>query len=226
MTTKTLKYLFIEHILFLKDGFHNGLRHLKENNPILNLIGYEISDIETNRPTLSELITSNDFYFVWVNLEFPMHGNERYSTATALLSALKKKNPKTRIVVITQNNTVYSLRKVLKKINPQGILEVTDCDQESIMRALNAVIKNEVYYSRNIMLLIRKFIGTFETMDDADYAILYELHLGTAVTSLPKKVHLSHSTILKKRSRLKELFNLSGKTDTDLIKEVKTQQFI
>ncbi|MBK5214556.1 MAG: response regulator transcription factor [Flavobacteriaceae bacterium] len=226
MATKTFKYLLIEHLSLLKDGFHNGLKHIAVNNTFLNFEGIELSDIDANRPSLNDLINSNSFYFIWINLDFPFPVHEKYNTSISLLSTVKKNNPETHIVVTMRNTTVYSLRKVFKKINPHCILELIDCDQETIIASLNAVIKREVYYSRNVLLLLHKFLKTFETMDNTDYAILHELDLGTAITALPEKVHLSHSTILTKRTKLKELFNLVGKTDTDLIKEVKRQNFI
>ncbi|MCG2419745.1 hypothetical protein K8089_11990 [Aequorivita sp. F47161] len=226
MAVKTLKYLFIEHLLFVKDGFYDGLKQISRSNSFLKLEGIEISDVATNSPLLSELIDNNRFYFVWVNLDFPLELKEEHTTPVALLAAIKKKYPETHLVVTMRNITVFSLRKVFKKINPQIVLELIDCDRETIIDALRSVFKKEVYYSRNVLMLLYKFLETFEVMDDTDYAILHELDLGTAVSALPKKVHLAHSTILIRRTKLKEVFKLVGKTDMDLIKAVKTQRFV
>src|SRR5690606_10422629 len=143
-----------------------------------------------------------------------------------LLETLKKHNPEVQILVSLQQATVYALRNIFQKINPHGILELVDCDQKTINAALNALIQQEVFYSKNVLLLLHKFLQTFESLDNGDYAILHELSNGTAITALPQTVLLSHSTILTRRTNLKALFNVKGETDAHLVQEVKRLGYI
>lgn len=223
--TQNLKYLFIEHLPLLQEGFHLGITMLSENNSQINLSGIEINNREVNGGSLTALMDNTTFDLIWMNIDFPFPiiGNQSPFT---LLEALRKDNPEAQILVNLQQATVYALRKIFQKINPHGILELVDCDHKTITAALSTLLQKEIFYSKSILLLLHKFLGTFEKMDNADYAILQELDKGTSVTALPEKVFLSHSTILMRRTNLKALFNLEGKTDSDLLREVKRLGYI
>lgn len=223
--TQNLKYLFIEHLPLLQEGFHNGITMLSENNSQINLSGIEITNREVYGGSLTALMDDTTFDLIWVNIDFPFPiiGNQSPFT---LLETLRKDNPEAQILVNLQQATVYALRKIFQKINPHGILELVDCDQKTITAALSTLLQKEIFYSKSILLLLHKFLQTFEKMDNADYAILQELDKGTPVTALPGKVFLSHSTILTKRTQLKTLFNLEGKTDSHLVQEVKRLGYV
>lgn len=226
MAANTLKYLLLEHLSILRDGFHLGLKNMAIQHPDLILKGIEISDINADKPTLNQLIANNSFHFIWMNLDFPIPLHEKHHTPISLLSSLKNSYPEAHIIAITGNTKVYFLRKIFQKENPHCILELVDCDQQTIVNALNVTLKKDVYYSPTIMKLLHNFLKTFDAMDQADYSILHELSLGTPVTALPEKVFLSHSTILSRRTKLKELFKVYGKSDTELIREVKMQGYV
>ena len=223
MHSQIVKYLFIEHLPLLQEGFRNGIVYLSETNTSFKFQGVEIISKDDRLSSIDQLMEGTNFNFIWMNLDFPLQ--EKHS-AFSLLATLKKHSPEACVVVSLQLATVYSLRKTFQKINPHGILDLKDCDQKTIMAAVKAVIAKEIFYSKNILLLLQKFLQTFETMDNADYSILHELDNGTAVTALPEKVFLSHSTILTRRTNLKALFNLAGKTDAHLVQEVKRQGYI
>lgn len=225
METQTLKYLFVEHLPLLQEGFKNGIKYISDRKGFLNFKGTAVKSSDIYNISLAQLIEGTNFHFVWMNMDFPIPSQENH-TPLSLLSTIKKNNPKTYILVTIQQATVYSLRRIFQKINPHCILALTDCDQKTISNALNALLQKEVFYSKAILLLLHKFLQTFESMDNADYSILHELDLGTAVTALPEKVFLSHSTILTKRTQLKTLFNLEGKTDAHLVQEVKRLGYI
>ena len=225
MENQTLKYLLIEHLPILQDGFKHGITMLSESNPNINLIGKEIDSSEAYSNYLAPFIQDMPVDLVWMNIDFPLPIHED-NTPYTLLAILKKHNPQLRIAISLQQTTVYSLRLIFQKINPHVIVELIDCDQKTINTALDAIIHKEIYYSKTVLLLLHRFLKTFESMDSADYNIIRELDKGTAVTALPKKVLLSHSTILSRRTNLKILFNLEGKTDSDLLREVKRLGYI
>ena len=198
---------------------------ISENNSHINFSGKEINNRQADGNFIASLLNATALDLIWMNIDFPMPIQEKQSPFT-LLETLRKHNPEGRIVISLQQATVYSLRRIFQKINPHCILALTDCDQKTIYNALNALLQKEVFYSKAILLLLHKFLQTFESMDNADYSILHELDLGTAVTALPEKVLLSHSTILTRRTQLKTLFNLIGKPDADLVREVKRLGYI
>jgi hypothetical protein len=225
MDSQTLKYLFIEQLPVLWEGFHDGIKNISENNPYFILVGKEIITPDLYISNLDQLLEDNTYHLIWMNMDFPIPLQAK-QTAFSLLYSLKKRNPEVRVLVTLQQATVYSLRNIFQKINPHAILELVDCDHKTIASALNAVIQKEIFYSKTVLLLLHRFLQTFETMDNAEYTILHELYNGTAINNLPEKVLLSHSTILIRRTNLKALFNLDGKTDAHLVQEVKRQGYI
>jgi len=222
---QTLKYLLIEHLPVLQEGFHHGITMIAENNSHIDLSGIEINNREAYDNFLSLLKDDTVIDIIWINIDFPMPTIQKQSPFT-LLETLQNNNPEVQILVILQQATVYSLRNIFQKINPHGILELVDCDQKTITTALNTLLQKEIFYSKSILLLLHKFLQTFEKMDNADFAILQELDKGTPVRKISKKVFLSDSTILIRRTKLKALFNLSRQTDADLIREVKRHRYI
>jgi len=225
LETQNLKYLFIEHLPLLQEGFHHGITMLSENNSQINLSGIEINNREAYGGSLTALMDDTTFDLIWMNIDFPFPIIGSQSPFT-LLETLRKDNPEAQILVNLQQATVYALRNVFQKINPHGILELVDCDQKTITAALGTLLQKEIFYSKSILLLLHKFLQTFEKMDNADYAILQELDKGTPIRRISKKIFLSDSTILIRRTKLKALFNLSQQTDVDLIREVKRHRYI
>ena len=225
MKIQTLKYLFVEHLPLLQEGFHHGITMLSENNSHIDLSGIEINNREAYGNFLTPLMDDTAFDLIWMNIDFPFPIQEK-QPQFMLIETLRKHNPEVRILVSLQQATVYALRNIFQKINPHGILELVDCDQKTINAALTALIQKEVFYSKSVLLLLHTFLQTFESMDNGDYAILHELSNGTAITALPQTVLLSHSTILTRRTNLKALFNVKGETDAHLVQEVKRLGYI
>jgi DNA-binding NarL/FixJ family response regulator len=209
----------------LREGFHHGVTVLSENNSHITLSGVEINNRESLGNFMVSLMDATGLDLIWMNIDFPLPLQEKQSPFP-LLETLNKYNPEVRILISLKQATVYTLRNIFQKINPHGILELVDCDQKTINAALKALIQQEVFYSKSILLLLHTFLQTFESLDNADFAILHELDKGTAVTALPQKVLLSHSTILTRRTNLKILFKLEGKTDSHLVQEAKRLGYI
>jgi len=225
MDTQILKYLLVEHLPLLQEGFHNGLAMLAQKNPHITLKGKEIITQEGYGNFLTSLKDMDGLNLIWMNIDFPLSKQEKRFQFT-LLDTLKKYNPEVQILVVLQHATVYTLRIVFQKINPHVILELKDCDQKTIYAALKATMQNEILYSKSILHLLHTFLQTFESMDHVDFTILHELDLGTAVSALPEKVFLSPATILTRRANLKALFKLEGKTDSHLLQEVKRLGYV
>jgi len=224
--SQTQKYLFVEHLPLLQEGFQNAINHISENTTTIRFQGSEIKRSDDFGVSIAQLLEdSSAINFIWLNMDFPIPSQDKHNPFS-IASTLMKTHPEARILITLQQATVYALRKIFQKINPHVVLELVDCDQQTIIKSLIAIIHKEIFYSKTILLLLHKFLQTFEAMDNADYAILHELDKGAPVTHLPKKVLLSHSTILTRRTQLKTLFNLSGKTDADLLREVKRQGYI
>jgi DNA-binding NarL/FixJ family response regulator len=223
--TQIIKYLLIEHLLLLQEGFHYGISMLAKKNPHITIQGKEINTQEGYGNFIVSLKDAEGVEFIWMNIDFPFSEQEK-RFPSALLDTLKRYNPEVQILVVLQHATVYTLRNIFQKIKPHGILELKDCDQKTIYTALKASIQKEIFYSKSILQLLHTFLQTFESMDHADFAILHELDLGTAVSALPEKVFLSHATILTRRANLKALFKLEGKTDSQLLQEVKRLGYV
>lgn len=223
MERQGLKYLLLDPLPILREAFYQGIDMLKASYPQYSWIGKELNSREAREALKEDPGTAPGYQLIWLHLD---PAKQEKENPFKLLAAWQLHSPEAHIVVSLQQATIYLIRKVLQKVNPHGMLALVDCEQAAIGAALTAVLRQEVFYSKTVLLLLHTFFQTFEAMDRADYAILHEMDKGTPITQLPEKVLLSHSSILNRRIKLKALFDLEGKTDAHLLQQAKKLGYI
>lgn len=133
---------------------------------------------------------------------------------------------KTKIIVSTENDSKYQIHGVFKKINPDGFLMENDLSFSELEHAINEVIKDPPYYSKNILKLLRKKVSTEFILDEVDRKILYELSIGAKVKDMLESIPLSVAAIEKRKRHLKRVFNVEEKGHRELILKAKENGFI
>ncbi|MAP80984.1 MAG: hypothetical protein CL526_07830 [Aequorivita sp.] len=226
MGTKVWKYLILEHLPVLIDVYSKSLEEIAQNNVDSLIKVTWLSEIDNKNKDLLELIEKHRFNFICVNLNFRFNNQTEQGFMINCLSNVSKKYPTIRIMVSIQNTTIYTLKKLNQKLKPTCIIDIKDCTQQTVNSAFRDLRKGEIFYSKSVLQLFRKFLNANEVMDSLDYEILYELSINTPINVLPKKVFLSASVIYKRRMRLKEFFGVSDLTDSELIREAREKGFV
>lgn len=224
METQTVKYLLIEHLPLLTNGYESAMREIAHHQPNILFKGEMIDSLEGIY--IQDLVKKDNYQYILINLDFSQWKNQTYKTPLAFLIYIRKEHPEIRIMMSLQRATVYAFREIYTKITPDCIVEITDCTPKTIYEAITHLLESQVFYSKTILDIFQIFIKANHSLDAMDYGILYELSVGTPINKLPYKIHLAPTTIFKRKINLKIFFNVEGQTDRELIKKAKQQRFI
>ena len=82
------------------------------------------------------------------------------------------------------------------------------------------------YYSKTIIKLLRNEVSSHYVLDDIDRKLLYELSIGTKMKDLPNILLLSLAAIEKRKSRIKQLFEVENQFDKELFSKAKEKGFL
>jgi len=134
--------------------------------------------------------------------------------------------PEAKIIVSTTFNDNYSVHSIFKNINPDGFLVKNDITPVELVQAIKEVLNDPPYYSKTIMKLLRNEVSNDYLLDDIDRRILHELSIGTKTKDLPVLVPLSLAGIEKRKRLLKQIFDIDGSDDRELILISKEKGFI
>ena len=139
---------------------------------------------------------------------------------------IKSKNSEVRIIVSTTFNDNYRLHNILQSLDPEGFLVKNDINPKELLRAIENVLSGSPYYSKTVLNLLRKQVGSDIYLDELDRKMLYELSIGAKLKDLSSLLPLSVAGIEKRRRNLKKMFGISGGEDRELIKIAREKGFL
>jgi len=167
----------------------------------------------------------NDVTLVFIDIKLPKSKDGKFLSGEDLGIRIRKRY-NCKIVIATTFNDNYRIYSIIKSINPDGFLIKNDLTYQNLLQSINAILKNEFYYSKTVLNLISKEIHRNYHLDELDRRILYELSIGTKMKSLPKIIPLSIAGIEKRKRSLKLLFGLENEDDRELIMVAREKGFI
>ena len=97
---------------------------------------------------------------------------------------------------------------------------------DELILAFDKIIKNESYYSQTVIKLVGQSQFNNIELDVFDKQILFHLSKGVKTKDLPQHVTLSLSAIEKRKLNIREVLEVKGGSDIDLIREAKDKGII
>lgn len=164
--------------------------------------------------------------FVFLDIRLPPSEDARILSGEDLGLKLRQLIPKARIVVSTTFNDNYRIHSILKSIDPDGFLIKNDITPQELVTAITTVLEDPPYYSKTVTKLLRKEVSNDFLLDNIDRQLIYELSIGTKMKNLPEVLPLSIAGIEKRKRHLKQIFNVSGVDDKELIQVARDKGFI
>ncbi|HRN99104.1 MAG TPA: DNA-binding response regulator, partial [Flavobacterium sp.] len=110
---------------------------------------------------------------------------------------------------------------IIKTINPSGLVIKNDLTFDELLVAFNKILKGETYYSQTVVKFVSQAQSDTINIDAFDRQILYQLSKGVKTKDIPSFVPLSLSAVEKRKLNLKELLDVKGGSDVDLIRKAK-----
>jgi DNA-binding NarL/FixJ family response regulator len=171
-------------------------------------------------------IKHKKFQLVMLDLQLPVSKNERYVCGEDLGLLIRKINPKTKIVVLTNITNQLRTQNIIEELNPEGFIIKTDIESKSLKKAVTNVLYGEKYYSKTVNGYTSKANLNEIVIDDFDRQILYHLSMGEKTKDIPKFVTLSQRAIEERKSKLKIALGIKSNNRSNLVKVAKKMGYV
>src|SRR5690606_771589 len=179
--------------------------------------------------TAYNIITNPDtesFDIAFFDISMPAYEEMNIFSGEDLAMLIKEKMPLCKVVLLTMHTELIKINNIIKNINPSGLIIKNDLTFDELLVAFNKILKNENYYSQTVVKFVAQSQYNNIELDPFDKQILYHLSKGTKTKDIPSFVPLSLSAVEKRKLNLKELLEVKGGSDVELIQEAKNKGLI
>ncbi|MFV0573497.1 MAG: response regulator [Xanthomarina gelatinilytica] len=211
---KAIRVLLIDDHPFSLEGYKLVLNELHSKQKINQYYTDEAYCCET----ALNYIKNKSYDLVILDISLPPSEDGLFQSGLDLGRLLTKKNPITKIIVITSHNDPLLLNNILYTLSPKGFLYRGDINARILSDSIVSILNNNTYFSTLILNLIHKNLSSNIILDAKDKQILYELSKGVKTIDLKNVIPLSQAGIEKRKRLLKETFKTKQLDDTALIK--------
>jgi len=116
---------------------------------------------------------------------------------------------------------LIKMNGIIKNINPNGLVIKNDLTFDELLNAFGKILNNENYYSQSVVKYISQSPYDNLEIDPFDKQILYQLSKGTTTKDIPNFVPLALNAVESRMLNLKEMLEIKGGSDMELVSEAK-----
>jgi len=138
---------------------------------------------------------------------------------------IKSEFSNSKIIILTAIDNTERVKSIIKSTPHDALMIKTDITSKTLLQAFNSVMNNNLYYSTRVKRLNVLTLENEELLDDIDKKIIFHLSKGVTTKNLPNFIDLKLSMIEKRKSAIKQIFNVSG-GDAELLLEAEKRGFI
>ncbi len=172
------------------------------------------------------LIVSNQgddrFDIAYLDLSLPPYAEKNIFSGLDLGVLIRNTIPNCIVIILTMHSEASLIDRLIKEINPQGILCKSDIDIDEFVNAFRIILSGDTYLSNKVVKSLREKVFDNYRLDSYDKQILMRLSEGIATKDIPNYVPLTIEEIEKRKAQIKNLL-LQGKggDDTELVEAIK-----
>lgn len=166
---------------------------------------------------------SKNFHVAYLDLSLPPYPEKNIHSGFDLGVLIRKINPECIIIILTMHSEAPLIDRLIKDINPEGILCKSDIDIDEFVNAFKTIFTGdgETYMSNKITKSLKDKVFNNFNLDSYDKQILMCLSEGIATKNIPNYVPLSLSAIEKRKYQMKSMFLKGTGDDYQLIEATK-----
>ena len=194
-----------------------------------SLQGYEFDVTQANncKSGYENIIDSKKpFDVAFFDISMPEYAEKGIYSGEDLATLMKKEMPGCKVILLTMHTELLKINNIIKNINPNGLIIKNDLTFDELIFAFDKIINNESYYSQTVIKLVGQAKYNDIELDAFDKQILFHLSKGVKTKDLPQYIPLSLSAIEKRKLNIREILEVKGGSDIDLINEAKTKGVI
>jgi DNA-binding NarL/FixJ family response regulator len=227
MERKKTSVLIIDDHPLICDAYVNALNFIEKEN---SEISFKITLTPNCDDAIAKIKESSNrvlkYELIFLDIKLPPSKDKKILSGEDLGLEINKLLPDSKVIVSTTYNDNYRIYSLMKNLNPDGLLIKNDITASELVNAINLVLTSPPYYSSSVSQTIRNEMLNDLLLDKIDRRLLYELSIGTKTKDLPMTLPLSIAGVEKRKRNLKNVFDVSGLEDKDLINKAKEKGFI
>lgn len=220
--TKSMNILIVDDHPFIIQAYKNALDKYSQQ-------GYEFEVTQANncKSGYENIVTSKkSFDVAFFDISMPEYAEKGIYSGEDLASLIKTEMPNCKVILLTMHTELLKINNIIKNINPNGLIIKNDLTFDELIFAFDKIINNESYYSQTVIKLVGQAQYNNIELDAFDKQILFHLSKGVKTKDLPQYIPLSLSAIEKRKLNIREILEVTGGSDIDLINEAKTKGVI
>ena len=223
--TKYTALIIDDHPL-ISEAYKSAFKYIQKQDENISFNIHIVHDCDTALDKIKEHTKENrPIDIVFLDMSLPPSKDKKILSGEDLGIEINKVFPNAKIIVSTSFNDNYRVHSIFKSINPDGFLIKNDITPKELVTAIEQVLKDPPYYSNTVVKLLRKQVASDFLLDDLDRRILYEISIGTKLKDI-ENVPISVHGIEKRKRLLKQIFNIKGEGDRELVLIAKEKGFI
>jgi DNA-binding NarL/FixJ family response regulator len=220
MATK-INILIVDDHPFIIEAYKNAI-NLYNKKGVYDFVITQAKDCKTGYEAI--MAAENDpFGIAFFDLSMPVYEEKGIFSGEDLSLLIRNNMPECKIILLTMHTELLKINTIIKNINPNGLVIKNDLTFDELLLAFDKILKGENYYSQTVIQLVSQIKYDHIEIDTYDKQILFQLSRGTKTKDIPQHVPLSLSAIEKRKINLKEILEIKGGSDIDLIRESKNK---
>ncbi len=219
--SEELKVLIIEDHPLVSESYKNILLSCKEYN-------FHILKAENCGEALRAINrTKHGKHFDLFLIDIQLNASEdgAITSGEDLAVHIKRKFPNSKIIILTAIDNTERVKSIIKSTPHDALMIKTDITPKTFLLAFNSIMNDNLYYSSRVKKLNVLTLENEELLDDIEKKIIFHLSKGITTKNLPNYIDLKLSMIEKRKSAIKQIFNVSG-GDAELLLEAEKRGFI
>ena len=217
-----MKILIVDDHPFIIQAYKNALEKYSQQ-------GYEFEVIQANncKSGYENIVDSRiPFNVAFFDISMPEYAEKGIYSGEDLAVLMKSEMPSCKVILLTMHDELLKINNIIKNINPNGLIIKNDLTFDELIFAFDKIINNESYYSQTVIKLVGQAKYNDIELDAFDKQILFHLSKEVKTKDLPQYIPLSLSAIEKRKLNIREILDVKGGSDIDLINEAKTKGVI
>jgi two-component system, NarL family, response regulator NreC len=134
--------------------------------------------------------------------------------------------PEAKIMMLTSHFKLFLLFNLTSTLKPEGLLVKSDFAGAGLIEAFETIMDGGIYYTESVLESLREVGSQTEDLDTINRQIIELLAQGVKTKTLTEHLHLSQSSIEKRKAHIKDYMGLYRASDEAVVMEARRKGYI
>jgi len=209
---QNINVLIVDDHPFIIQGYKNVIKLFPDKN--IEFTFYEAIDCKSGYEAVVNSAVKYDIALLDVSM--PSYEEKNIITGEDIAKLLISEMPECKIALLTMHSESLKVQSIIDEINPLGLVIKNDLGFESMILALQTMLKGEKYYSDSVIKFLNNQQKEKVYVDVIDRQILHYLNKGVNYDDIPLYITISSSSVKARKENIKELLGIKGCNDSEL----------